>query len=331
MKWVWFCSFRKDDQQRSSWRSSSSCAGKQTRCGGMKYNAHGRLCFKVVSAAYKSYTDTEKVTSVMDFFLLSVCQNCLSVPDIKTTFSDCAPKIGKRDCLVQPCSALSGYVWPHSAHQLFSVLHEKVPPAVYNHSEWRVRKYGAVVIKNTAETVCSCTKNQQLLLLLNHISLNDYLYNSSGQLFAHVFFCVFQGRGERGHWMDGQMCDTEHSPPTQTKRHYIERPLGVCVCVSEVLSCKFRDLMDESTVVINLPPHWRYRSCVTLYWSDTGKDGVWYLCHGIYTLSWHDKYFLCSDFFTSRDSVIHWCIKRDEVKIKWICFGFAQSNKWFLF
>uniref|UniRef100_A0A8C2K407 ADP-ribosylation factor-related protein 1 n=1 Tax=Cyprinus carpio TaxID=7962 RepID=A0A8C2K407_CYPCA len=35
-------------------------------------------------------------------------ENCLSVPDIKTAFSDCAPKIGKRDCLVQPCSALSG-------------------------------------------------------------------------------------------------------------------------------------------------------------------------------------------------------------------------------
>ncbi|XP_016402079.1 ADP-ribosylation factor-related protein 1-like [Sinocyclocheilus rhinocerous] len=40
--------------------------------------------------------------------LSSVPQNCLSVPDIKTAFSDCAPKIGKRDCLVQPCSALSG-------------------------------------------------------------------------------------------------------------------------------------------------------------------------------------------------------------------------------
>uniref|UniRef100_A0A8C1W2U7 ADP-ribosylation factor-related protein 1 n=1 Tax=Cyprinus carpio TaxID=7962 RepID=A0A8C1W2U7_CYPCA len=38
---------------------------------------------------------------------LTIC-NCLSVPDIKTAFSDCAPKIGKRDCLVQPCSALSG-------------------------------------------------------------------------------------------------------------------------------------------------------------------------------------------------------------------------------
>ncbi|XP_059426336.1 ADP-ribosylation factor-related protein 1-like isoform X1 [Carassius carassius] len=37
-----------------------------------------------------------------------VRQNCLSVPDIKTVFSDCAPRIGKRDCLVQPCSALSG-------------------------------------------------------------------------------------------------------------------------------------------------------------------------------------------------------------------------------
>uniref|UniRef100_A0A8C5DDI8 ADP-ribosylation factor-related protein 1 n=1 Tax=Gouania willdenowi TaxID=441366 RepID=A0A8C5DDI8_GOUWI len=34
--------------------------------------------------------------------------NCLSVPDIKTAFSDCASKIGKRDCLVQPCSALTG-------------------------------------------------------------------------------------------------------------------------------------------------------------------------------------------------------------------------------
>uniref|UniRef100_A0A3Q3K0X7 ADP-ribosylation factor-related protein 1 n=1 Tax=Monopterus albus TaxID=43700 RepID=A0A3Q3K0X7_MONAL len=34
--------------------------------------------------------------------------NCLSVSDIKTAFSDCAPKIGKRDCLVQPCTALTG-------------------------------------------------------------------------------------------------------------------------------------------------------------------------------------------------------------------------------
>ncbi|GCB66823.1 hypothetical protein scyTo_0013623 [Scyliorhinus torazame] len=33
---------------------------------------------------------------------------CLSVGDIKTAFSDCASKIGKRDCLVQPCSALTG-------------------------------------------------------------------------------------------------------------------------------------------------------------------------------------------------------------------------------
>ncbi|XP_030632500.1 ADP-ribosylation factor-related protein 1 isoform X1 [Chanos chanos] len=37
-------------------------------------------------------------------------ENCLSVPDIKTAFSDCAPKIGKRDCLVQPCSAITGVV-----------------------------------------------------------------------------------------------------------------------------------------------------------------------------------------------------------------------------
>lgn len=35
-------------------------------------------------------------------------QDCLTVPDIKTAFSDCAPKIGKRDCLVQPCTALTG-------------------------------------------------------------------------------------------------------------------------------------------------------------------------------------------------------------------------------
>uniref|UniRef100_UPI0037E7B825 ADP-ribosylation factor-related protein 1 n=1 Tax=Semicossyphus pulcher TaxID=241346 RepID=UPI0037E7B825 len=34
--------------------------------------------------------------------------DCLSVPDIKTAFSDSAPKIGKRDCLVQPCTALTG-------------------------------------------------------------------------------------------------------------------------------------------------------------------------------------------------------------------------------
>uniref|UniRef100_A0A8C9ZMJ1 ADP-ribosylation factor-related protein 1 n=1 Tax=Sander lucioperca TaxID=283035 RepID=A0A8C9ZMJ1_SANLU len=32
--------------------------------------------------------------------------DCLSVADIKTAFSDSAPKIGKRDCLVQPCTAV---------------------------------------------------------------------------------------------------------------------------------------------------------------------------------------------------------------------------------
>uniref|UniRef100_A0A8C6NS52 Uncharacterized protein n=1 Tax=Nothobranchius furzeri TaxID=105023 RepID=A0A8C6NS52_NOTFU len=41
-------------------------------------------------------------------FCLFCSQNCLSVADIKTAFSDCAPKIGKRDCLVQPCTALTG-------------------------------------------------------------------------------------------------------------------------------------------------------------------------------------------------------------------------------
>ncbi|XP_032809018.1 ADP-ribosylation factor-related protein 1 [Petromyzon marinus] len=35
-------------------------------------------------------------------------EGCLTVPDIKTAFSDCATKIGKRDCLVQPSSALTG-------------------------------------------------------------------------------------------------------------------------------------------------------------------------------------------------------------------------------
>ncbi|XP_061410112.1 ADP-ribosylation factor-related protein 1 isoform X2 [Lethenteron reissneri] len=35
-------------------------------------------------------------------------EGCLTVPDIKTAFSDSATKIGKRDCLVQPSSALTG-------------------------------------------------------------------------------------------------------------------------------------------------------------------------------------------------------------------------------
>ncbi|NXS01741.1 ARFRP protein, partial [Oxylabes madagascariensis] len=37
-------------------------------------------------------------------------ETCLSIPDIKTafTFSDCINKIGKRDCLTQACSALTG-------------------------------------------------------------------------------------------------------------------------------------------------------------------------------------------------------------------------------
>ncbi|KAG8447239.1 hypothetical protein GDO86_014634 [Hymenochirus boettgeri] len=33
---------------------------------------------------------------------------CLSIPEIKTAFSDCINKIGRRDCLTQACSALSG-------------------------------------------------------------------------------------------------------------------------------------------------------------------------------------------------------------------------------
>ncbi|XP_069907713.1 ADP-ribosylation factor-related protein 1 isoform X3 [Oryctolagus cuniculus] len=33
---------------------------------------------------------------------------CLSIPDIKTAFSDCTCKIGRRDCLTQACSALTG-------------------------------------------------------------------------------------------------------------------------------------------------------------------------------------------------------------------------------
>ncbi|XP_032317501.1 ADP-ribosylation factor-related protein 1 isoform X1 [Camelus ferus] len=33
---------------------------------------------------------------------------CLSIPDIKTAFSDCTSKIGRRDCLTQACSALTG-------------------------------------------------------------------------------------------------------------------------------------------------------------------------------------------------------------------------------
>ncbi|OBS78883.1 hypothetical protein A6R68_18740 [Neotoma lepida] len=35
-------------------------------------------------------------------------KTCLSIPDIKTAFSDCTCKIGRRDCLTQACSALTG-------------------------------------------------------------------------------------------------------------------------------------------------------------------------------------------------------------------------------
>jgi len=35
-------------------------------------------------------------------------ETCLSIPDIKTAFSDCTSKIGRRDCLTQACSALTG-------------------------------------------------------------------------------------------------------------------------------------------------------------------------------------------------------------------------------
>ncbi|XP_059718619.1 ADP-ribosylation factor-related protein 1 isoform X2 [Haemorhous mexicanus] len=37
-----------------------------------------------------------------------IAMTCLSIPDIKTAFSDCINKIGKRDCLTQACSALTG-------------------------------------------------------------------------------------------------------------------------------------------------------------------------------------------------------------------------------
>uniref|UniRef100_A0A671V8H0 ADP-ribosylation factor-related protein 1 n=1 Tax=Sparus aurata TaxID=8175 RepID=A0A671V8H0_SPAAU len=56
-------------------------------------------------------TDEERLSESKEFdFVLCrlSSQNCLSVPDIKTAFSDSAPKIGKRDCLVQPCTALTG-------------------------------------------------------------------------------------------------------------------------------------------------------------------------------------------------------------------------------
>lgn len=35
-------------------------------------------------------------------------ETSLSIPDIKTAFSDCSAKIGRRDCLTQACSALTG-------------------------------------------------------------------------------------------------------------------------------------------------------------------------------------------------------------------------------
>ncbi|XP_074262888.1 ADP-ribosylation factor-related protein 1 isoform X1 [Saimiri boliviensis] len=39
-------------------------------------------------------------------------ETSLSIPDIKTAFSDCTGKIGRRDCLTQACSALTGYTLP---------------------------------------------------------------------------------------------------------------------------------------------------------------------------------------------------------------------------
>ncbi|KAK7880267.1 hypothetical protein WMY93_030634 [Mugilogobius chulae] len=51
-------------------------------------------------------TDEERLSESKEAFEKMI--KLLSVPDIKTAFSDCAPKIGKRDCLVQPCTALTG-------------------------------------------------------------------------------------------------------------------------------------------------------------------------------------------------------------------------------
>lgn len=48
------------------------------------------------------------VATLISVLCLPSSQNCLSVPDIKTAFSDAASKIGRRDCLVQPCTALTG-------------------------------------------------------------------------------------------------------------------------------------------------------------------------------------------------------------------------------
>lgn len=46
-----------------------------------------------------------------------------------------------------------------------------------------------------------------------------------------IVFFFFQSGGERRNWMDGEVCGSEHSSSTQTKRHYINWHL-LCVCVS---------------------------------------------------------------------------------------------------
>lgn len=75
--------------------------------------------FLTFSLMFGALIETKTIIEIMIGVVLCFCkfdfvlcrlssQNCLSVPDIKTAFSDSAPKIGKRDCLVQPCTALTG-------------------------------------------------------------------------------------------------------------------------------------------------------------------------------------------------------------------------------
>ncbi|XP_009435929.1 ADP-ribosylation factor-related protein 1 isoform X2 [Pan troglodytes] len=75
--------------QRGAVRCPRLGAGQQAGCGG-HLSPEGQPCLRSV---WPSCGDTQK---------------CLSIPDIKTAFSDCTSKIGRRDCLTQACSALTG-------------------------------------------------------------------------------------------------------------------------------------------------------------------------------------------------------------------------------
>ncbi|KAG9474601.1 hypothetical protein GDO78_004738 [Eleutherodactylus coqui] len=76
-----------------------------------KYYAESHGVIYVIDSTDETrLSESKRAFGKFESLILSLrpFQGCLSIPDIKTAFSDCINKIGKRDCLTQACSALSG-------------------------------------------------------------------------------------------------------------------------------------------------------------------------------------------------------------------------------